>query len=274
MTSPGKKQEPSRRDEMMNASCYLWKWADNDLPGKPGEVHAALLRGQMHPAVQTFDSRPVLAAIEALANGSPAEERDEWNWCAAPTNNLRETHFVFLNCPRSPEFKSMHHLLAGQLLRFDVSCFDESLGMMGDWFPPKLNEFQWGQWPGEMLYEISPDELPVLLKRIQPKFSNPYAILSNRKSNFVQCRAKGRRFLVEWRDNYDLSDFSKFDHWKAQDKDRLAALKAPYTPTGISPEKDPDFLTFADTLNIFRAFLLQLPRPARYHWRNINEELP
>jgi hypothetical protein len=90
----------------------------------------------------------------------------------------------------------------------------------------------------------------------------------------VQCRAKGRRFLVEWRDNYDLSDFSKFDHWKAQDKDRLAALKAPYTPTGISPQKDPDFLTFADTLNIFRAFLLQQPRPARYHWCNINEELP
>jgi hypothetical protein len=168
----------------------------------------------------------------------------------------------------------MHHRHAGQLLRFDVSCFDENLAMMGDWFPPKLNEFQGGQWPGEMLYDISPDELPVLLKRIQPKFPDPYAILSNRKSNFIQCRAKGRRFVVEWRDNYDLSDFSKFDHWKAQDKKRLAALKVPYTPTGIPPEKDPDFLTFADTLTIFRAFLLQQPRPAQYHWRNINKELP
>lgn len=258
----------------MNASCYFWKWADNDLPGKPTEVHAALLRGAGHPALQTFDARPVLTVIEQLANESPAEEREEWNWCVAPANQVQQAQFVFLTCPRSIDFKAMHRVLARQLLRLGVSCFDESMGVMGDWFPPKLNEFQWGQWSGENVYDITPDDLPVLIKRIQPKSSNPYAILTNRRTHFVQCFLKNRRYIVEWRENYDLNDFSKFDQWKAQDQKRLAALTVPYTPTGIPRDKDPDFLTFADTLKIFRAFLLQEPRPPFYHWRNINGELP
>jgi len=32
---------------MEAASYYFWKWADNDLPGRPLEVHAALLRGEL-----------------------------------------------------------------------------------------------------------------------------------------------------------------------------------------------------------------------------------
>ncbi|MEI6279251.1 MAG: hypothetical protein WCQ16_07715 [Verrucomicrobiae bacterium] len=27
-------------------SCYFWKWADNDLPGKPAEVFADLMLGE------------------------------------------------------------------------------------------------------------------------------------------------------------------------------------------------------------------------------------
>jgi hypothetical protein len=30
----------------MIATYYFWKWADNDLTGKPAEVHAALLRNE------------------------------------------------------------------------------------------------------------------------------------------------------------------------------------------------------------------------------------
>jgi len=257
----------------MIASCYFWKWADNDLPGKPTDVHAALLRGELHPALQTFDARPLVAAIEALANETPPDERDEWEWIVEPAKKKQQARFVLLNCPRSPEPKTMHHLLSCQLLRYGVTCFDEGLGILGDRFPPKLNEFKWGQWSGENVYDISADELPVLIKRIEPKFSHPYAVLSNRKDDFVQCFAKGRRFVVEWRENYELNDASKFDHWKAQDKKRMAALKVPYTPKGIPPEKDPDFVNFADTLRIFEAFLLQKQRPSHYHWRNINKEL-
>lgn len=57
----------------MSASYYFWKWADNDLPGRPGDVHAALLRGELHPALQPFDARPLLEELGAAAGEQPAD---------------------------------------------------------------------------------------------------------------------------------------------------------------------------------------------------------
>jgi hypothetical protein len=139
-----------------------------------------------------------------------------------------------------------------------------------DWFPPKLSEFDWGQWPEAPAYEIAVDELPVLIKRIRPRSPNPYAVLTNRQNHFVQCIAAGRRFGVEWRENYDLGDLKKFNQWRAQDQKKLHALSAPYTSDGIPQDKDPDLLTYSDTLRIFQAFLCGEPRPPQYHWMNIN----
>ena len=51
----------------MPSSYYFWKWADNDLPGKPPEVWVALLRGEMHPALQSFDATSLLNALEDAA---------------------------------------------------------------------------------------------------------------------------------------------------------------------------------------------------------------
>ena len=59
----------------LTTSYCLWEWADHDLPGRPAEVHAALLRGEMHPALQTFDARPLLKKCErAAAQGRKLEE--------------------------------------------------------------------------------------------------------------------------------------------------------------------------------------------------------
>lgn len=253
----------------MIASCYFWKWTDNDLPDKPTEVHADLLRGELHPALQTFDARPILAAIETMAKGCPPEERDEWEWLAEPVKQVNQARFVFLNCPRTPEPRTMHQLLSRKLLRFDVTCFDESLGMLGDWFPPKLNEFYCGQWPGEMIYDISPDELPVLIKRISPELPNPFAVLTDRRTHFVQCFRKKTGYFIEWREN-DIQDSCNFNQWRAQDGQKLAALTVPYRRNRIAAARNPDLHPFADALNIFQAFLLQQSRSAQYHWMNIN----
>ncbi len=88
----------------------------------------------------------------------------------------------------------------------------------------------------------------MLIRSIRPDARNPFGILANRRGHFVQCLAKGRRFVVEWRENHGWGDFATFDHWRAQDRKRLTALTAPYTPTGIPAGRDPDWLTYADTL--------------------------
>jgi hypothetical protein len=254
------------------ASCYFWKWADNDLPGKPMEVHAALLRGDRHPALQAFDARPISAAIEALANDAAPEERDQWEWIVEPARQEHEAIFILLNRPSPVERKSMHHQLARQLLPHDVTCFNETLGMLEDCFPPKLNKFKAGQWPGEVLYDLTPADLPVLIKRLRPKSPDPFAILNNRQTHFVQCYRDPEGFCVEWREN-DIRDCRKFQQWRAQDRKRLETLNVPYTRHGIPPGEDPDLLSFADTLRIFEAFVRAESRPSRNHWMNINHWL-
>lgn len=68
----------------MIASYYFWKWADNDLPGQPVEVHAALLRGALHPALQTFDARPLLARLGEYAAARHAQGRAGTGRCIRP----------------------------------------------------------------------------------------------------------------------------------------------------------------------------------------------
>ncbi len=162
----------------MIANFYIWRWADNDLPGRPVEVFAALMRGELHPALQPFDARPLLGKLEALAAADA--DHPQWEWHVVPKESPRKAHHVFLACPRRIECNE-----ADLLLGFEVTCFDENRGMMAKYFAPKSSEFVWGQWPESPAYEIAVDELPVLLKRIRPKSPDPFAILSNRQGSFV-----------------------------------------------------------------------------------------
>ncbi|MEI8374540.1 MAG: hypothetical protein WCJ35_17075 [Planctomycetota bacterium] len=82
----------------MSTSYYFWKWAENDIPGKPAEVSAALLRGELHPALQSFDARPLLNALEVAA----AELRtvdEEWEWKVHPPTSPEKACFAFATCP-------------------------------------------------------------------------------------------------------------------------------------------------------------------------------
>ena len=85
----------------MNSSIntyYLWKWADNDLSGKPGEVFAELLHGRMHPALQAFDPVPVMRQLEQMA-AQGRRNREEWDWQIHQAPVGRKAAFIYLTCP-------------------------------------------------------------------------------------------------------------------------------------------------------------------------------
>lgn len=272
------------------ASYYLWKWADNDLPGKPTEVFAALMRGELHPALQTFDARPVVGRLEKLA-AAGRKRGEEWDWQVHPPESKESAKFVFLTCPQVPRRGQIRQAFIKHLFPLDVSGYDEQTGQLIEFLLPKLNCVIFGQWPDEELYDVTVDELPVLLRRIRPQEEDPYAILVNRRNHFVQCCAHDRRFCVEWRENHDFADLYKFDHWRAGYPPRSARIaegRRITTPDGEGEMRLKDselrpcnvkqhrqeLLLFADTLRIFEAFLRGEPRPRQYHWRNISEELP
>ncbi len=252
----------------LTGSYYFWKWAENDLPGQPVEIHAALLRGELHPALQTFDARPLVKKLErAGANGR--KHGDEWDWQITPREDPKRARFVFVTCPEFGVFQPAGGRFLKSVSSSGLSGCDDQDGQLISGLRPKLNLFTSGQLPGERLCDITPGDLPYLLRRIDRHRRDPYAILQDRRGYFVQCRAQGRRFIVEWAQNGYRRGKTEFDQWRAQDPSRLAALG------GVNEEpqpanKEPDFIRYADTLRIFQAFLRGEPRPPQYAWRNIN----
>ena len=271
----------------MTASYYLWKWAANDLTGKPNEVFSELLHGRMHPAIQAFDPAPVVRQLERIAAQGRRKD-EEWDWQIHHDPTGRQAAFVFLTCPAVERYGQMRHRFCEWLLHLDITGYDEQRGQLMFCFCPKKNAWECGD-SGDIAYDIVEDDLPVLLRRIPSDTSGSYAILENRHNHFVQCALFNRRFTVEWRENYDLADFSKFCQW------RVGYFKsAPGRPRLFVPpswessrinkncelvlgqvrKHKHELILYRDTLRIFRAFLRGEPRPRQYHWQDIRDELP
>jgi hypothetical protein len=248
------------------ATYCLWKWADNDLPGRPNEVFAALMRGELHPALQRFDAQPLLARLEELS-ARRRELGEEWDWQVHPSDNPTKARFVFLTCPHLNGSEDRATSFADAMNGLEVSGYDEQFGHVIHVLDPKFNCFLFGQDHRERHYDITAEDLPALLRRIDREARDPFAVLEDRRHCFVQCCAHKRRFCVEWRENYDLNNWNDFAHWRAHDPRRSGAIREAVESRHGGP--DHDTLTFADTVRIFQAFVQGNPKPSRYRWRDI-----
>ena len=266
-----------------SATYYLWKWADNDLPGPPNEVFSQLLHGRMHPAIQAFDAAPVVRQLERIAaQGRSTGEEWDWQIHQAPTG--RKAAFIFLTCPAVRGCSRMCMKFCRQLLQADISGYDEGHGRLIDYFPPKKNYWKCFE-VDEPMYDVTEDDLPVLLHRDHE--SAP--ILYDRHNNFVQCCGYHRRFMVEWQELYDLADPNKCSQWRAgylaiaPGKRRQFAtvqlhanrLNSDFEWIGQPPTSNSaqELILHQDALRILRAFLRGEPRPTQYRWSDITTEV-
>lgn len=256
----------------MIGSYTFWKWAENDLPGRPLEVQAALTAGRKHPALQPFDPRPLVKKLERAAVQG-RKTGDEWDWQIVEDRATGLASFVFVTCPQVNETEPRLRRFARQFSWLGLSGFDEATGQVIPCLCPKHNCFISGQIPSERYYDIEAGELPYLIRRIDGRAAEAFGILEDSRRFFVQCSATGRRFCVEWAQNVSARGTTQWDQWRAQDTGRLAALGGVYDGAKIPENKDPDLLRYAETLRIFEAFLRREPRPARVPWRNINNHL-
>ena len=270
----------------MTASYYLWKWADSNLPGPPNKIFSELLHGRMHPAIQVFDAVPVVRQLERMA-AQGRRKGEEWNWQIHQSQKGKQASFIFLTCPAVERFGQMRQKFCELLLQLDITGYDEQRGHLMHCFLPKINVWECGEEDDETFYDVTEDDLPGLIRRIQPDSLTSYATLMNRQNHFVNCGIYKRRFTVEWRELYDLADFSKFGHWRAgyyegtpvrrlfvpQDceYERIKDCEPVRQQAG---EKKHELLLYRDTLRIFQAFLRGEPRPRRCCWQDIKDELP
>ncbi|MFA7159327.1 MAG: hypothetical protein WC299_08490, partial [Kiritimatiellia bacterium] len=47
-------QVKRHNSKLIDFDYYIWKWAENDEKGKPNDVFASLMQGQLHPALKPF----------------------------------------------------------------------------------------------------------------------------------------------------------------------------------------------------------------------------
>ena len=254
----------------MISSYYLWKWADNDLPGNPNEVFSTLIKGEMHPTLQTFNAQPLLDRLEAFAE-IRRKVGEEWNWQIHPKNDPTAARFVFLTGPHLNDSEDRKTSFWKAMQGLEISGYDEECGHIIHSLKPKINCFKHGQDHRERYYDITADDVPSLLRRIDSAACDPYAILEDRRDYFVQCYAHERRFCVEWRENYDPNDWKKFAHWRAYNLKWLRARR--HAAPTRRKRTDHDTLTFAETVNIFQAFVRGESKPTRYRWRDFKPSL-
>lgn len=246
----------------MTSSYYLWKWAENDVPGKPDQVFSALVRGELHPALQTFNAQPLLRCLDTFAAGRRALGED-WNWQVHPACEPTAARFVFLTGPHLHDSEYRMKAFEKAMRSLGLSGYDEQYGHVIHLFPPKFNCLLFGQDHRERYYDVTADEVPILLGHVDGTMRAPFVVLEDNRSCFVQCYASERHFHVEWRENYDPDNSSNFQHWRA------------WPPTQACPSqaiRDSDMMSFADTVRIFQTFLKGKPKPSCYDWKNITTE--
>jgi hypothetical protein len=267
----------------LTSSYYLWKWADNQLPGPPGEVFSALLHGKMHPALQPFDARPVVRDLQATAATRHALD-EEWDWQIQPSDAADCARFIFLQCPTIPRHGAFRDQFINLVYPWSLSGYAEQQGSLIQCLLPKQNSFEFGEFPEEDQFDIVEDDLPVLLSRIHQLQGDPRAILTNHRNHFVQCYAHRDGFDVEWRENRSLTDFTDYDQWRAGYAQQRNTERRPrvirecrminseWRAVRIQEYRH-EKLRFSDALRIFQVFLRGEPRPAQYQWRSIRQEL-
>ena len=267
----------------MIAAYYLWKWAENDLPGKPNEVFAMLMRGEIHPALARFNPAPVIRQLEKTAKIG-RRDGEEWDWQVCPGGNTTQASFIHVRCLLRENPNHTRNPFLDWWDAHGMSGYDEQKGRLIECLSPKLNLFQSEQWWDEPSYDIDAEELAVLLRRLRPSGENPFISLFNRRGEFVQCMGSGRRYSVEWSERLDLKDWKQIAIWRMESVPKTNKLRQ-FIPAGTpySVVKDRDWcqcftrktshetFRFSETLAVFRAFLRGEPRPAQYQWRNLKE---
>lgn len=251
-------------------SYYFWKWADNDLPGRPTEVLADLLSGRIPSALQPFNPDRLLRKLEtAAADGR--QRGEEWDWSVMVGGTEGDARSVFLTCPLIAASEQSLRRFSRNFSRLGLSGIEECSGHVIPCLNPKKNCFINGQ-SDDRFYDIAAEDLPCLIRSLDPHEPHAFGIIeSPQPGHFVQCSAEGRRFIVEWAQNrHFVRKETEWDQWRAQDVRRLEALGGSDKGKKIPASKDPDLLTYAETVSIFEAFLRGEPRPQQFSWRNIN----
>jgi hypothetical protein len=249
----------------MASHYYIWKWADNNLNGRPPEIVAHLCAGEMPEMLQAFKPQRVLKRLDEVA----AKRRSQTGELLIQSQEEQGGRVRFIHlCDPASGSDWLTNKLLWAVWDAHLTLYDEStnrlLGL------PKRNvvEVCWG----EQLVDIEASEIPALLRRLGSRHGLGALACYDKNGNMFQIWAHRRRFAVEWQLLPDR-DFKRHQIWIAgrQRKSRAKVILGP--PNRCMKLFAHETLNIDEVQRLWESFLKSKRRPTGYSWRDITEDL-
>ena len=249
----------------MPTEYYIWKWADNDLPGKPTEVVDGLCAGDLPPALEQFLVRKVHPRLAKVLNQCRSELSeifvDPLMTAAGAARFIRFRHPL-----GDSEWLANQLLWSGwdaELTVFNATA-NRLIGL------PKRNVVEMSA--GRQLVDIGRADIPVLLHRLANEPGLVAFACYDRDGNMFQVWAHQRRYAVEWQ-VLPVRDFNLHRIWVAgrpiptQRRARLGSLD------GGLELFSRELLEMPEVYGLWTSFLEGANRPASHVWRDVTRDL-
>jgi len=248
----------------MATTYYIWKWAKNDLPGKPSDIVARLCSGELPPTLQPFSPADTLGRLDDVADQRRTEMSDMFIETKEPVGG--RTAFICV-CDHAQKSEWLRDKLLGAVWPDGLTLYDESANRLEGL--PKLNVVELPD-HGKQLVDVERADIPALLATLSDSpYLNAFACY-DRHGNMFQVWAEGERFAVEWQ-VVPARNFRLHQIWVAG---RLEQAKR-RTRLGSRPDLfNNEILGMADAQRLWEAFLGSAERPDDYLWRDITHDLP
>lgn len=249
----------------MPTEYYIWKWAPNDLPGRPAAIVEQLATGDLPPALERFRVRQVYGRLSEVLNQCRSE-LSEISVDPVPAED-GAVRFIRFRHPHGDSAWLADKLLwAGWDAGLTVynATANRLIGL------PKRNVVEFSG--GRQLVDIERADIPGLLHQlaIQPGLSA--LACYDRDGNMFQVWAHDRRYAVEWQD-LPVRDFKLHRIWVAgrpiptQRRARLGSLAH-----GLELFSR-ELLPMDEVYQLWTSFLAGGHRPATHVWRDVTRDL-
>lgn len=250
---------------VMPATYYIWKWADNDLPGRPSDIVAQLCAGELPGALQPFSFKQVLGRLAKVAD----QRRTEMSELMIEAQGQRNDQASFIHlCDPASDSPWLADKLLWAVWKTGLTLYDESSNRLVGLPKHNVVEPSWGR----QLADIEVADIPVLLRGPDNGPRLEAVACYDRNGNMLQVWMHRRRFVVEWQILPDR-DFSQHRIWvagKPPTSLRCVCLGKPNS--GLDVFKH-EIFGMADAHRLWVTFLSGEARPEGYLWREVTQDL-
>ena len=249
----------------MSATYYIWKWADNDLPGQPADIVAQLCAGKTPAALQPFNPKPILRRLAEVA----AERRNGMSELLIEPQPQDNRQAAFINlCDPASDSPWLADKLLWAVWKTGLTLYNESANRLVGL--PKRNVVEASD--DSQLTDIEPGDIPELLTTLDRGAQLAAQTCYDRQGNMFQVFAHRHQYAVEWQ-ILPEQDFNLHQIWVAgkpvvsQQPARLGSANR-----RLALFKN-ELLRMVDAQRLWVAFLSGVDRPAGYSWRDITPDL-